>query len=91
MSCCSRYARITSGLSKYRSYADVLSSESEPASPPANARTRAESVVSSSCVCAGINGSFSPTKQNIKKYKAGCRKVKKNTEKEKKKEKYIAR
>ena len=61
MSCCSQYARITSGLSKYRSYVDVLSSESEPASPPANARTRAESVVSSSCMCVGINGSFSPT------------------------------
>ena len=85
MSCCSRYARITSGLSKYRSYADVLSSESEPASPPANARTRAESVVSSSCVCAGINGSFSPIKQNIKKYKAGCKKVKKTQRKKKRK------
>ena len=86
MSCCSRYARITSGLSKYRSYADVLSSESEPASPPANARTRAESVVSSSCVCAGINGSFSPTKQNIKKYKAGCSKEKKHRERKNERE-----
>lgn len=67
MSCCSRYARMTSGLSKYRSYADVLMSSCEPSGPPAAAaatsplaRTCAELVVSSNRACAGIKGSFSP-------------------------------
>ena len=62
MSCCSRYARITSGLSKYRSYADVLSCElSAPATASPNVCTRAELVVSRNSVCAGIKGSFSPS------------------------------
>ena len=68
MSCCSWYARITSGLSKYRSYADVLSSEPGPLASPllvVNARTRAELVVRNSFVCAGIKGSFSPEKKNF--------------------------
>ena len=66
MSSCSRYARITSGLSKYRSYAHVLSCEppslsgSLEASP--NVRKRAELVVSRNCACAGIKGSFSPAR-----------------------------
>jgi hypothetical protein len=66
MSCCSRYARMTSGLSKYRSYALVLSCE--PPSPSApleaspNVRRRTELVVSRNCACAGIKGSFSPAR-----------------------------
>ena len=58
---------MTSGLSKYRSYAHVLSCEPPSASvapleDSPNVRTRVELVVSRNCACAGIKGSFSPAR-----------------------------
>ena len=58
---------MTSGLSKYRSYAHVLScvppsASVAPLEDSPNVRTRVELVVSRNCACAGIKGSFSPAR-----------------------------